>query len=353
MKIRKKGIALFLLAAAVLLTVSSPQAGTGKRRGTAGALELLIPVGSRGTGLGGNVNSMVYGIDALHWNPAGLALSPAPAEIMVSHFKYIADINVNYAAGAAKFGFGNIGISVKSLDFGEIPVTTEQQTEGTGESLNPAFVTIGLTYSRQMTDKISFGATAKIISEKILRTSASGFAFDFGLQYATSLKGLKLGIVLKNLGPNMKFDGSDLESRQPPAGSEPGTRNRNFRISLAAFELPSTLEMGISYDLGLGEGNNLTVGGNFTNHNFGLDQYGVSAEYVLNKAIFLRGGYALAYDSDQSKFVSQSDEYLFGPSFGAGVKMKLGESMDLNLDYAYRTAEFFDDNQWFTITLGF
>ncbi len=353
MKIRAKAIALLLLAVAILLVASSPEAGTGKRRGTASAVELLIPVGSRGTGLGGNVSSTIAGIEAIYWNPAGLAVSRNAAEVMVSHFRYIADINVNYVAGSAKFGFGSVGLSVKSLDFGDIPVTTEQQTEGTGETLNPNFVTIGLTFSRQMTDRIAFGTTAKIISEKILNTSAASFAFDFGLQYATALKGLKLGVALKNLGPNMKFNGSDLETRTPPAGSEPGTRNRNFRIPLASFELPSTLELGASYDLSFGERNNLTLAGSFMNHNFGLDQYGIAAEYVLNKTLFLRGGYAIAYDPESGNFESQNDSYLFGPSFGAGVQFKLGENMNLGLDYAYRTTELFDDNQWFTLTLSF
>jgi hypothetical protein len=353
MKISEKAIAFLMLVAAALIVASSTEAGSGKRRGTAGAVELLIPVGSRGTGLGGNVSSTIQGIEAMYWNPAGLAVSPAAAEVMISHFRYIADINVNYAAGAARFGFGNLGVSVKTLDFGEIPVTTELQTEGTGETLNPSFVTIGLTFSRKMTDRITFGATAKIISEKMLSTSASGLAFDFGLQYATALKGLKLGVVLKNLGPNMRFDGADLETRIPPANTEPGTRNRNFRVPLAAFELPSTLELGVSYDLGVSEKSSLTLAGNFMNHNFGLDQYGLSAEYVLNKTIFLRGGYAIAFDPETSGFESQNDSYLSGPSFGAGVQFKLGENMNLGLDYAYRTTELFDDNQWFTLTLGF
>ncbi len=353
MKINVKLIAFLLLAVAVLFAVSPAEAGSGARRGTASGVELLIPVGSRGTGLGGNVASTIKGIDAIYWNPAGLAASASSAEVMFSHMSYIADINVNYAAASARFGFGDIGISIKSLDLGDIPVTTEEQTEGTGEQLNPSFVTFGVTYSRQMTDRINFGTTVKIVSEKILRTSASTFAFDFGLQYATSLKGLRLGIVLKNLGPNMQFDGSDLEIRVPPEGSEPSSRNQNFRAVAGSFELPSTLELGISYDMTFGESSVLTVGGNFLNHNFGLDQYGVSAEYVLNKMIFLRGGYAVAYDPETSDFQSQSDEYLFGPSFGAGVNMKVGEGMNLSLDYAYRTTDVFDDNQWFSVTLGF
>jgi len=353
MKNSLKLIALFLLVVSVLWAVSPAEAGTGKRRGTASGVELLIPVGSRGTGLGGNVISTSSGLEALYWNPAGLAAGSAPAEVMISHLKYIADIDVNYAAAGFRFGFGAIGLSVKSIGFGDIPVTTELQTEGTGETLSPNFLTIGLSFSRQMTDRINFGLTGKVVSEKILRTSASTFAFDFGLQYATSVKGLKLGVAIKNLGPNLRFNGSDLEVRQPAAGTEPGTRNRNFRVPLGSFELPSTLELGLSYDVVFGDNSLLTLGGNFMNHNFGLDQYGVAAEFAFQKSVFIRGGYTISYDPDTDKFRSQDDENLFGPSFGAGVNLKASENLRLNLDYAYRMTELFDDNQWFTFTLTF
>ncbi|MCI0698437.1 PorV/PorQ family protein [candidate division KSB1 bacterium] len=353
MKISIRLLLFFLLAVSVLLAVSPADAGTGKRRGTASGVELLIPVGSRGTGLGGNVSSTISGIEAIYWNPAGLAVSSTSAEVMFSHLRYIADINVNYAAASFRFGIGSIGLSVKSLDFGEILETTELQTEGTGATLNPSFVTLGLTYSRQMTDRIAFGVTGKVLSEKVLSTSASTFAFDFGLQYATSVKGLKLGVTLKNLGPNLQFSGSDAETRVTPGGSEPSTRNRNFRVPLGSFELPTTLELGVSYDVAFGEKSLLTFSGNFLNHNFGLDQYGLAAEYNLNKTIFLRGGYTISYDPDTDKFKSQDDEYLFGPSFGGGVNFKVSEKMHLNLDYAYRMTELFDDNQWFTFTLTF
>ncbi|MGH7455558.1 MAG: PorV/PorQ family protein, partial [bacterium] len=311
------------------------------------------PVGSRGTALGGNFIASISGVEAMHWNPAGVAASPYRAELMASHFRYIADINVEYAAVAAKFnGVGSFGLNIRTLDFGDIPVTTELATEGTGELFSPTFVTVGLTFSRQMTDRIFFGTTAKIITEGILDQSASGVAFDFGLQYSTGVGGLKIGIALKNLGPNMKFDGSETETRVAPAGTEPGTRARNLRQPLATFELPSTLELGLSYDIGVSDKAKVTVAGNFMNNNFGLDQYGLAGEFNFDKKIFLRGGYTLAYNPDNEKFLGSEEEFLFGPSAGAGVALDIG-SFNVLLDYAYRATEFFDSNQWFTLTLGF
>ncbi|MGH7452924.1 MAG: hypothetical protein ACRENG_16365, partial [bacterium] len=89
---KNRGVVLVssLLLAAVFLTAINADAGTGKRRGTAGALELLLPVGSRGTALGGNFIASISGVEAMHWNPAGVAASPYRAELMASHFRYIA-----------------------------------------------------------------------------------------------------------------------------------------------------------------------------------------------------------------------------------------------------------------------
>jgi hypothetical protein len=353
MKNKSYVLAASLLLAAVFFTAIVADAGTGKRRGTAGALELLLPVGSRGTALGGNFISAISGVEAIHWNPAGVAASSYSAELMASHFNYIADIDVEYAAVAAKLGnLGYFGLSLRTLDFGEIPVTTEAAPEGTGELFSPTFVTVGFTFSRQMTDRIFFGTNMKIVTESIEAQSATGVGFDFGLQYSTGPGGVKLGIALKNLGPNMKFDGSGTETRVAIGGTEPGTRVENLRTPLAAFELPSTLEIGLSYDLTFGEMGNLTVAGNFMNNNFGLDQYGLAGEYNYNDLIFLRGGYTLAYDSEGDEFLSSEEGFLFGPSLGGGVNLNLG-AFDLSLDYAYRTAKLFDNNQWFSMTLGF
>ena len=345
-------VAASLLLAALFLTAVDAGA-QGQRRGTAGALELLLPVGSRGTALGGNFVSSISGVEAMHWNPAGVAATQYSAEMMASHFNYIADINVEYAAVAAKFGnLGYFGLNIKTLDFGDIPVTTELATEGTGEFFSPTFVTVGFTFSRQMTDRIFFGTNVKLVTESIQAQGATGIGFDFGLQYSTGPRGVKLGFVLKNIGPNMTFDGSDTETRVAPAGTEPGSRVRNLRTPLASFELPTTLEIGLSYDLNFNEMGKLTVAGNFTNNNFGLDQYGLAGEFNYNDYIFLRGGYTLAYDSEGEEFLSSEENFLFGPSFGGGVNLNIG-AFDVMFDYAYRTAKLFDNNQWFSMTLGF
>ncbi len=343
-----------LVVFGLLVMAATADAGNPKRRGTAGAQELLIPTGSVGTALGGAVTSSITGVEAIYWNPAGVAGSSQGAEVLVSHMEYIAGINVDYAAVAAQFGgVGWIGFSLKTLDFGEIPVTTEIAPDGTGDTFAPTFLTLGLTYSKAMTDRILFGTTAKLISEQITRETAVGVAFDFGLQYSTGIGGLKLGVALKNFGPNMKFSGSDLEVRTRIPEQRGDSRVRPLEIPVSPFEMPTTLELGISYDWSVSESNSLSFHGNFLNDNFGLDRYTAGLEYSLNNIIFLRGAYTVGFDSENNSFESSNQTYLFGPSFGAGFKYNLSGNVNLMVDYAYRTTEFFDNNQWISLKVGF
>lgn len=352
---RWKSVIFFTaIAVCIFLLTSSIFAGTGKRRGTSGAQELMIPVGSVGTALGGANLASVSGIEAIYWNPAGLAASQSSAEVMISNLQYIADMNVNYvAANVNTDGFGALGVSIKSIGFGDIPVTTNDNPDGTGEKFSPSFITLGLTYSRVMTNKILFGCNVKLISERIMQESASGLGFDFGLQYNTGI-GLKLGIALKNIGGNMKFDGNDLEIFTTDQSARPDAVGENVRVPLASFDLPATFEIGMAYEYKINDQNGLNIMGTFLNDNYAMDEYRVGAEYSFNNLIFLRGSYQLGYDADDESIkISDEDNFLFGPSFGVGLNLDLGPNFNVHLDYSYRMTEIFDDNQWFTLRLCF
>ena len=79
--------------------------------GTAGASELLIPVGPRGIAMGESNIVTASGIEALFWNPAGVSHMTNNAELLFSYMDYIADIGIQYGAVAANFeGFGTISL---------------------------------------------------------------------------------------------------------------------------------------------------------------------------------------------------------------------------------------------------
>ena len=339
---------IILIAVVIIVQAAGKDADAGPRTklGTMAAPELLIPVGSIGTSLQGSNLASVTGIEAMYWNPAGLSqLESQTGEVMFSHMNYIADINMEYFAGIVRLGnLGFVGASVRSLSFGDpIAITTEQSPEGTGATYSPTYIVGSLSFARAMTDKIHLGTNIKLINETIADVSATGLAFDFGIQYVAGPSGLRFGIALKNLGPKMRFEGPGLDRTFVENGL---TVVR--RVTLQEFELPTSLELGLSYSTSFGRNNNIVLSSAFQNSTFSSDEYKLGLEYNYNNNFFLRG--AGVYYANK-----EEDESLFGPSFGAGLKYPFGNFV-LGFDYAYRVVNedgFNSTNQYFTLNVDF
>lgn len=352
---KKVVVSFFLLCVALTvmserLAAQDSDVSQNTRIGTASASELLIPVGSRELAMGGAGLATSNGLSSLHWNPAGLGRIGSSAEGMFATMSYIGDTQLNYGAVGVNFGgFGVLALSVRSLDLGEIALTTNDDPEGrAGRTYSPAFVTVGMSYSRAFTDAITAGGTIKLISEKMGRVTGSGFALDFGVQYRNlaGFKGLHMGVAMKNIGPQMGFSGPGLLRR---GTSSEGSRPEQFyTVEAASFELPSSVEIGLAYERSVNESLKWSVNSAFANNNLGLDGYrfGGEAVYAMDKLqLAARGGMEISP-------TKETDEQIFGPTAGFGIFLKT-ESVDLTLDYAYRSVEFFDSNQMFTLRFGF
>jgi len=325
-------------------------AGGLDRLGTSGAQELRIPVGAASIAIGGSAVALGNGLGNVYYNPASLA-AVDNAEAIVSYSTYLADSKVNYGAVSTKVGeAGNVALSLKVLNIGDIIVTTEAAPDGTGEILNPTYSVFGLSYGRRMTDRVLLGITASYISEKVAQTSATGFAADLGVQYDTGWRGLRFGFAMKNIGPNMNFQGPDFEERFTLPGDDPSAQPHVVRLQAADFELPSYLQIGVSYDLGVAEKQHATVYGTFQGNNFSTDEYRVGAEYLLGEHIALRGGYVgqLALNSSD-----RQPDYLYSFSYGAGLNFKMGDR-PVSFDWAgSHVGQFFSDNQQVSLRIAF
>ncbi len=332
-----------LLVLLMFIAISSLFA-QGERIGTAGATELLIPVGGRGVAMGGATLTNSVGVDAMFWNPANVARSNNSVNVLASHMSYIADIGVEY--GAASFNiesFGTIGLSIKSLSFGEIDKTTNQNPDGTGQTFQPQYTVLGVSYSKMLSDRVSVGTNINFVSETIDLVTASGMSFDFGVTYANlaGVEGFDMAVVLKNIGPDMKFDGSGLYTAAD-AGDSRG--QQFYKIDAAAFSLPTTLDIGLGYSVSFDDVNALQFAGTFSNNNFYTDQYKFGAEYNYNNLLFLRGGY-----NHTTEFEASETLYKFYAGFGLNYDVG---GVDLMLDYAYMPTEFFSDTHNFSLGFG-
>ncbi len=345
-------LAIRVLALTALLTLAAGVvwASSDQRKGTSGATELLIPVGPRGTSLSGTGSTDAAGVEAMFWNPAGVA-SLEGTEALFSHTTYIADMKVNFVGAATKVGgFGTIGVSAKVLSVGDIPVTTETAPDGTGEIISPTFTTLGLTWARQFTDRVRFGSTFNVINEHILDNTANGFAVDFGVQYDTGWRGLRFGIVMKNFGPSMEFRGPGFDQSVQVPGTDPSSANRVLTFSSAPFELPSYFTFGTTYDLYRYGPNRLHVLGLFQSNNFSGDNFAVGAEWNYRELYSLRGSWygtlASTVDpitGDETSKFTTGDELYSGYALGAGLAIPTGGSR-LGVDVTWKPVkQYFDD----------
>jgi opacity protein-like surface antigen len=323
-------------------------AGDASRKGTTGADELLIPVGARSIATGGAFLSNVTGLEALYYNPAGLAQGKG-TEAMFGFTTYLADIKVSYFAIGSTIGdFGSLALSIKNLNFGDIPITTVDLPDGTGATYSPGYFIAGLTYAKIITDRVSVGVNAKIINETINDVSASGFAVDFGVQYRFP-SNLSIGAAVKNIGTNMSFKGNSLQYNTSLAGGSLGGPNANYNVPAEEFQIPSYFELSTAYDYPINEDNKIMVGGAFRNNNVTDDELRIGLEYGFQNMFFLRGGYCSSIQKTSGAPSNIND----GFTFGAGVNYGFTDGMNFVLDYSFQQVkEFPNPNHTFTIKLS-
>jgi hypothetical protein len=258
---------------------------------------------------------------------------------------YISDVDVEYLAlGKNLGGAGSIGLSIKTLGVGEIPVTTETSPDGTGESISPTYLSGGLTYSRMISDRIAAGFSATLLHESMGDVEATNIAFTAGVTYTRlgGIEGLSVAVVIRNIGPPMTYGGEGLKRTAENEGDDrpPST----YMIEAASADLPSSVEVGLGYAAALDESFVVQTSGLFQNNNFSNDEYKVGVELGYLKRFFLRGGYLFQG--------GEGEEYIYGVTAGVGAGLDLGGS-DLTLDYAYRQVTFFTGNHVIALHLAF
>lgn len=333
----------------ITLCGSITRAGNPDRAGEAGAYELTINPWARSAGLFGMNSSRVMGLEAERVNIAGLAFARKTEIIFArTHWVQGTDIFINAAGVAQKFGKDKanvLGFSFMSIDLGEIDRTTTSNPDpGELGTFKPQFFNMGISFARAFSNHINAGATVRIVSERIDDLKAFGFCVDLGIQYVTGkLDNARFGIALRNVGTPMKYTGDGLIFRGPaPLGDYQQSQSQRTE----KFELPSLLNIGMSYDIYADNLKNdkekphdhrVSVIFNFTSNSFGKDQVGGGLEYSWKDYFMVRGGYR--WEKGITDDVERTTWYRgYSGGFSAEVplkKSKGSESPTLGIDYAY------------------
>ena len=333
-----------VVAFLMLLSAESVWAGNDKRRGTAGATQLLINPWARSTGWGGANVSCVRGLDAFYSNIAGLSFINKIEATYSNTMLYGGNSGLNSGGNINAFGLairmsdrGVLGLNIVTTSVGEIDITTEESPEPINGTISPTLMNLNIAYAHSFTTSIHGGVNIKVINESTSEITASGFAVDAGIQYVTGANDeLKFGISLKNWGPAFAYSGpGHAITFVNEAGNMITTE---FRA--AEMELPTNLKIGLSYDFLFNTADQyLTVALAFTSNAFLKDNYAIGLEYGLFDVLRLRCGYVYEPDIlDDDLRTTASTGLCAGASINVPLNKKKGDGKtSLMLDYSYRT----------------
>jgi hypothetical protein len=332
-----------VLIGAAVLSGSVAIAGNEDRVGSAGAQHLLINPWARSASFADAGIANVNGLEATYTNIAGLAFTDkTQLKFNYSNWMGSAGIAFNSAGLAQRISESDvIAVSVQSLNFGDIPITTENNPEGNIGFFSPRANIFNIGYARTFSSSIYGGINFKVISESISNLKTSGMAIDAGIRYVTGEQDqIKFGIALKNVGPVMRFSGDGLAYQVDYVVNPDITATLEQRS--ASFELPSLLSIGGSYDFIFNEQNKLNVSLGFTANSFSRDQYRIGLDYGMSQeklAFNLRAGFVY------EKFVLSAENRsnaLVGPTAGFSVDALVGDNKTaLGIEYCARFAGVF------------
>jgi hypothetical protein len=306
----------FVFVVLALILLVSPELVWGQAKvGTAGAQFLELGVSARAIGMGEAFLSICNDASAIYYNPAGLA-QLMQREALFTHISYPAEINYDFAALAyptTRFG-GVWGIGFTMLNAGEMDYNPYEVGLNPTQTFTAKEYALSIGYARSLTDRFSVGVALKVIDELYDTERATGWAADVGTLYDTGFKGFKIGMMISNFGPDLKF----LDQSYP---------------------LPMNFKFGGVIDLLRRENHTAVVAAEGSHPNDNLEKFNAGVEYWFKDIFSLRFGNHFEYDAG-------------GISAGGGVKLKISETK-LSFDYGYHDMDYLESVHRFSVGVLF
>ena len=321
-----KKITSYLLPFFAILLFSST--ALSQKVGSSSMQFLKVMPCARATAMGDAYSVLASGAEAVFWNPAGVALTDK-SEVSLTYLKWIFDTQQGAFSFSMPIGnFGSVGVQVQYVDFGEIPEALWESPHKddilypglTGNTFHPFTYLVGLTYASQITEKFATGISVKYARESLydgqahvatnasgetstVNTWGAGFIFDFGLNYNTGFRTIRLGASMQNFGANVRYA---AEASPVPIA---------LRVGIAADLMGNNALLLPSEDSRLGMAFDLFQPNDFA------QQAHMGLEYVYGGAVAVRAGYKFNYDAD-------------GFTAGLGLQQTIAQTK-FSFDYSY------------------
>lgn len=321
--------------------VQVPEEEENEKRAQTGMKFVSLSVDPRAAALGNAVTTLHLGSASVFYNPSALAKMSGFGNVAFGQVQWIADISYNQASLAlrpANGAYGVVGLSLRSVDYGDLERTRRADNEAgyvTLPAYSPSGIAVGITYARTITDRFSVGGSAKYVRQDLGEGSLglndgggviskeytlNTAAFDFGVMYSPGFRSLTFAMNARNFSPAIEY----IEE---------------------SFELPLTLSVGLSMDMLDLLTPNLTDQHSFllavdTAHPRDFSEtVSFGGEYSFMDVVAFRAGYT--YPAEEQ-----------GISLGAGLHYGFS-GLDLRADYAYTRFGIFGNVNRIGVQLGF
>lgn len=342
-----KKILVGMTLASLLAGAQDALAGNDQKRGQAGATELTVNPWARSSGWASANTAGIRGVESIGSNIGGLAYVTG-TEVLFSSTRWLSgtDININALGLGQKLGKngGVVGLSAVVWDLGTLQQTDENNPDQ-DLSYKVTTMNVAASYSKVFSNSITGGITLRYLSQSAPGVRSSGVAFDGGVQYQTHLGGadldarnFKVGVTLRNVGPELQFTGDGLTYRAKILGGTIGAPTA-VQGQADTYEMPTLLSIGAMYDFSLAEEHRLSVAGNFVSNSFSNDQIQGGLEYAFMNRFMVRGGYDWMKGANENDINAHT-----GLSAGATVEVPFGAEKNhgFGLDYSFRATNVFN-----------
>ena len=318
----------FIFVISILFLSNAANAGGFSKVGTAAAQFLKIGVGARAMGMGGSFTAIANDVSTIYWNPAGIA-NLNGTSISFTHTEWFADISHDFAGIVVPISSSDfIAVQAIMLNMGEQEVTTVANPDGTGIFYDVRDLALGLSYSRQLTDRFSVGLSAKYVLQTLYNVQASSLTLDLGSYLRTGFHNLIIGMAISNFGGTMQLDGRDLITIADVNQSVSGNYNPDARLTTQEYPLPLIFRVGLAMDFVGGkdpviesDDYRLTLATEGTHLNDNNERFNIGTEISWTETVFLRGGYKINYDTEKW-------------ALGVGINVPIG-NQNVVFDYAF------------------
>ena len=296
----KKALFVFLMMLGTLLVHAQSESQTEYNF-------LRLPVSARAAALGGDNITVIEDDEALIFHNPALLASVNDKTMNLNYMNYMSGANM------ASASFNRIvreraswAVSAQYVDYGKIKEVDENNVQ-TGE-FSAKDLSLAGYFSYMLTNRLTGGISARLITSYLGDYNSIGFGVDLGLNYYDADREWSLGVVLKNLGGQLKAYHDSFE--RMPFDIQMGVTKR---FTGTPFRLHATL-----VDL------------NHLDYKF-LNHFVVGADVLLTESFWIGGGYNFRR-ADEMKITSANggSSHGAGLSFGAGLNL---ERFKLNLAY--------------------